>query len=140
MNLTLDEKQKKSAENLTPDRKSLVRRDEKGRLLPGEVLNPTGIQGERSFRADFDEICQEIADLNKISISEARKILIRKAYAEAKNGKFPYYQDIMDRYFGRAPQNLHFEGEMKLPLYLPGELLEKNDISPSPEQNSEGSA
>ena len=73
------------------DSKPMVQRNEKGQLLPGSVLNPNGyVKGKPNFSTDFDEVVEEIAELNHITISEARKILLKKAYAEAKDGNFPY--------------------------------------------------
>ena len=62
--------------------------------------------GSRNFSTDFDEVVEEIAKANNITASEARKILLRAAYSEAKNKNFPYYKDIMDRYYGKAQDNL----------------------------------
>lgn len=77
-------------------------RDEKGRFADGNPGGPGRPLGMRDFATDFDEAVEEIAKANNITISEARKILLKRAYAEAKNGKFPFYKDIMDRYYGEA--------------------------------------
>lgn len=61
--------------------------------------------GTKNFATDFDEAVEEIAKANNITLSEARKVLFRKAYAQAKNGQFPYYKDIMDRYYGKAKES-----------------------------------
>ena len=39
---------------------------------------------------------------------------------------------------GRPKQNLNVEGEIRHPIYLPSELMEKNDIPRITESNSEG--
>lgn len=72
---------------------------------PGGVFkegNPGRPPGTRNFATDFDEVVEEIAKVNNITASEARKILLRAAYSEAKNKNFPFYKDIMDRYYGKA--------------------------------------
>lgn len=79
----------------------VVERDEKGRFVVGHTKLGGREVGSRNFVTDFDEAVQEIAEANKIKQSEARKILLKKAYAEAKNGNFPFYKDIMDRYYGK---------------------------------------
>ena len=33
--------------------------------------------------------------------SEVRKILLKKAFAEARHGNFNFYKDTMDRYYGK---------------------------------------
>ena len=73
----------------------------------GQSGNPLGRPlGTKNFATDFDEVVEEIAKVNNITASEARKILLRAAYSEAKNKNFPYYKDIMDRYYGKAQENL----------------------------------
>ena len=83
--------------------------------------------GTRNFTTDFDEAVEEIAKLNNITISEARKILLKKAYAEAKNGSFPYYKDIMDRYYGKAEEFITADITHR-PIY--GGLSRRNGDAP----------
>lgn len=88
-------------------KKQEIVRDEKGRFPKGVSGNPDGKPpGTPNFKTDFDTAVKEIAELNNITESEAKQVLIKKAYAEAKGGNFPYYKDIMDRYYGKAPQPL----------------------------------
>ena len=70
------------------------------------VGNPGGGRplGSPNFKTDFDTAIKEIAELNNITESEAKQVLIKKAWSQAKDGDFPYYKDIMDRYYGKAPQ------------------------------------
>lgn len=68
--------------------------------------NPGRPPGNPNFKTDFDTAIKEIAELNNITESEAKQVLIKKAWSQAKDGDFPYYKDIMDRYYGRAPQPL----------------------------------
>lgn len=87
-------------------------RNKKGQFIPGVSGNPYGRPlGTKNFSTDFDEVIKEIAKLNNITESEARKILLRKAYSEAKNANFPFYKDIMDRYYGQPKNN-----ELEKPL------------------------
>jgi hypothetical protein len=73
----------------------------------GESGNPNGRPlGTKNFNTDFDEAVKEIAEEKKITTSEARKILIKKAFTEAEKGNFPFYKDICDRYYGKAQENL----------------------------------
>jgi hypothetical protein len=74
-----------------------------GRFVKG---NPGKPIGAKSFATDFDEVVEEIAKANNITQSEARKILLKSAYKEAKDGNFNFYKDIVDRYYGKAPDNL----------------------------------
>lgn len=84
-----------------------------GKFAPG---NPGRPPGTRNFQTDFDEVVEEIAKANSITTSEARKILIKKAYSEAKNGVYPFYKDIFDRYYGKAKENIdvNMGGELNI--------------------------
>ena len=98
--------------NLLTDSKELVQRNEKGQLQPGSILNPAGRPlGTRNFITDFDEAIEEIAEEEGITPSEAKKVLLKKAYSLAKTGNFPFYKDIVDRYYGapepEQPKEIH---------------------------------
>ncbi len=88
---------------------------ETGKFAPG---NPGRPVGTRNFQTDFDEVIEEIAKVNNITTSEARKILIIKAYSEAKSGSFPFYKDIFDRYYGKAQENLNVSGTLNISKIL----------------------
>ncbi len=95
--------------------KKLVKRNKKGQLLPGSVLNPEGMKtGTRQFSTLMDEAVEEIAKLNKISEGEVWQILIKIGYSEAKGGNYLFYKDILDRYFGKAKDI--FGGDKDNPL------------------------
>lgn len=81
----------------------------KGEPSPNPAGRPVGT---RNFQTDFDEVVEEIAKANNITNSEARKILIKKAYGEAKDGNFQYYKDIVERVYGKVPDNLNVSGEI----------------------------
>lgn len=86
-----------------------LKRDEKGRLVKGTPPGPGRPVGTRNFQTDFDEVVEEIAKANNITNSEARKILIKKAYSEAKDGNFQYYKDLVERVYGKVPDRLDAE-------------------------------
>jgi len=88
-------------------------RDEKGRFVEGHERLGGNVVGSKHFGKDFDEVLKEIAEREKITESEARKILLSKAYSEAKDGKFPYHKDIMDRYYGKPTDKVEHSGEIK---------------------------
>jgi len=84
--------------------------------------------GKPNFGTDFDDVVEEIAKANNITTSEARKVLLKKAYAEARNGNFPYSKDIFDRYYGK-PQE-------RVDLTSGGERLSLDKIAVSIEEIS----
>ncbi len=98
----------KNPQNSREKEEKKVLKDEKGRFMKGTAKpKNSGIKlGTKHFGTDFDEVIKEIAKANKISESDARKLLIKKAYSEAKNGNFPFYKDICDRYYGKAQENI----------------------------------
>jgi succinylglutamate desuccinylase len=73
--------------------------------------------GTRNFETDFDEAVEEIAKENGMTKSEARKLLLKVAFKQAKDGNFNFYKDIHDRIYGKAPE------EIKI---IPDEESEKN--------------
>jgi ribosome biogenesis GTPase A len=73
--------------------------------------------GTRNFETDFDEAVEEIAKENGMTKSEARKLLLKVAFKQAKDGNFNFYKDIHDRIYGKAPE------EIKI---TPDEESEKN--------------
>jgi len=103
MKNTQEKKQKKLPNS--NGKKSVYNDSKTGQFVEG---NPGGGRplGSKNFATDFDEVVEEIAKANNISTSDARKILIKKAYSEAKSGQFPFYKDIMDRYYGKAQDNI----------------------------------
>ncbi len=72
-------------------------------------------EGSKNFSSLMDEMVKEIAIERKISEAEVWGILIKKGYTEAEKGNYLYFRDILDRYFGKAPQPLDLpigEGEL----------------------------
>lgn len=98
-------------------------RDELGRLLPGHPpLEGAGRPiGSNDWQTDFNEVCDEIAKLNNITRSEVRKNLLKVAYANAKAGKFMFYKDIADRYYGEALKRLDVTSQGERVGELPSE-------------------
>jgi len=73
-------------------------------------------KGSRNFETDFDEAVSEIAKENGITLTDARKILIKVAYKNAKEGVFQYHKDIHDRLYGQA--TLRQEVEIDAPFNI----------------------
>ena len=69
-------------------------------------------KGTRNFATDFNEAVKEIAKLNKITVSEARMILMKKGYAEAKDGNFQFWKYVNDQLYGTAPETIEHKGEI----------------------------
>lgn len=75
-------------------------RNEKGQIVSG-TANPNGRPpGTKNFSTLMDDVVKDLAKANKITEGEVWQILIKKGYSEASKGKFQFYKDILDRYFG----------------------------------------
>src|SRR3990167_3003113 len=99
-----------------------IERNQKGQLQKGSILNPDGRpQGSKSFTTLMDEAVEEISKANNISKGEVWQILIKRGYSEAKDGNYPFYKDLLDRYFGKAQENVdvNLSGSLRI-----GELLD----------------
>jgi len=101
---------------------------------PGEAGGGHRPKGTTNFKTDFEAVVKEVAKLNKITISEARQALLKKAYAEARNGNFPYYRDICDRYYGKAQDDINLGGEITLKIAK--QVADKYEPTPNTGQNS----
>ena len=65
--------------------------------------NPEGRPvGSKNFETDFDEAVAEIAKENNMTRSEARKLHLKVAFKQAKDGNYSFYKDIHDRIYGQA--------------------------------------
>ncbi len=73
----------------------------------GQSGNPDGRPaGSRGFTTIFNEVLEEIEKANSIPKGEALKILLKKAYGEAKDGNHQFYQDLMNRNFGKPQEHV----------------------------------
>jgi len=110
----------------TKPQKSTIKNDKESRadeFLDPETKkfkegNPGGgrPEGTKNFSTLMDEAVDEIAKANKITKSEVWQILIKRGYSEAKDGNYPFYKDLLDRYFGKAHDV--FEGDPNNPLIV----------------------
>jgi len=94
-------------------------------------------EGSKNFSTLMDTAVKEIAKVNKITEGEVWQILIKRGYSEAKGGNYPFYKDLLDRYFGKARDV--FEGDPNNPLVVQiSEIIaKKNDPNPSPKSDSQ---
>jgi hypothetical protein len=76
-----------------------------GKFKPG---NPGGgrTPGTRDFATDFDEVVKDIAKENNLTVSDVRKVLLKQAYKQAKDGNYSFYKDIHDRVYGKPQEKI----------------------------------
>lgn len=99
------QKTKSKKDQIPVNTGDLLGKDKKpGTFEPGDPrINRDGRPvGSRNFETAFLETVDEIAKLNHMTRDEALAILYKKAYAEAKDGKFAFWDSIMDRLHGKA--------------------------------------
>ncbi len=71
-------------------------------------------KGSNNFETDFDEAVDEIAKENGMTRSEARKLLLKVAFKNAKEGNYSFYKDIHDRIYGQAQQKIENTGNIAI--------------------------
>jgi len=86
----------------------VIRRNEKGQILPGQQsLNPLGKPaGTDSFKTKWLKFIDKVAKWNNISTDEVDEQLLAVAFKQAKAADYPFYKDIQDRVYGKAQDNL----------------------------------
>lgn len=91
------------------------------RFKPGQSGNPAGRpKGSKNFETDFDEAVEEIAKESGITRSEARKLLLKVAFKNAKEGNYSFYKDIHDRIYGQATAKNEHTGKDGKDLIITG--------------------
>lgn len=89
-----------------------------GQFLPGNKFTPLDKVGRpagtRDFATDFDEVVRDIAKENNLTVSDVRKVLLKQAYKQAKDGNYSFYKDIHDRVYGQAKQPVEHSGGVVL--------------------------
>lgn len=68
-------------------------------------------KGSNNFETDFDEAVEEIAKENNMTRSECRKLLLKVAFKNAKEGNYSFYKDIHDRLYGQAVSKTEHTGK-----------------------------
>lgn len=79
-------------------------RDNKGKFKEGH----SGFKqrGTGDFSKDFGRFIKKMAKKEGMTVSQTREMLFKVAWAEAKNGNYNFFRDIMDRYYGKALQTV----------------------------------
>ena len=89
-----------------------VERNPDGTFKEGHTKLGGKAFGTRDFSTDFDEVIDDLAKENKITKSEVRKILLRVAYKNAKDGVYQYHKDLHDRVYGQAIQKQEIKADV----------------------------
>jgi len=94
-------------------------RNKNGQFVKGVSGNPEGRpEGTKNFSTLMDEAVKEIAKINKITEGEVWQVLIKRGYSEAKDGNYMFYKDLLDRYYGKAVENLNLSGSLNISKVL----------------------
>ena len=96
----------------TRNSKEIVKRGERGRLLPGSILNPGGRgKGRQDFKTKWFKAIEKIADTKGITADEVEQELLLVGYDKAKDGDYQFYRDIFDRVYGKPMQRNELTGK-----------------------------
>jgi DNA-directed RNA polymerase specialized sigma subunit len=84
----------------------------------GQSGNPAGKpRGTLDFKTKWLRFIEKIAEQNNITPEEVDEKMLAVAYKQILNGNFPFYKDIHDRIYGKAPEKIEI---------TPDEESEKN--------------
>jgi len=95
---------------------NLVKRDEKGRILPGQVsLNPLGKPaGTEDFKTKWFKFIEKVAAQNNITPDEVDEQLLAVAFKQAKDANYPFWKDIHDRVHGKAEDKIKLDANVEV--------------------------
>ena len=113
-------------------------RDELGRIMPGSPGGP-GRPPDTVEKKLEKKIIKELVEEYKETLASYLPLIAPVLGSKALEGDVPAIKEVHDRIMGKAEQKSDITSGGK-PLYLPPELLNKNqldDTSSSSEQNSE---
>ena len=83
-------------------------------------------KGTKNFETDFNKAVEEIAKENGMTRSEARKLLLKVAFKQAKDGNYSFYKDIHDRIYGQARNTLDVKGSLELKQIIGTKVIKDN--------------
>ena len=95
--------------------------------------NPGGgrTKGTRDWATDFNLAVKQIAKETKQTISQVRTDLLVKGIREAKNGNFNFWQELIQRDYGKTSQpieaDINVKGAKELADQLQNILEEEDD-------------
>ena len=123
------------AENLVNDSRKIETtqketkpiRDERGRLLPGVILNPEGKRvGTKHFRTLFVEAVKEIGAKNSRGEDISKdKVIVKKVIDMAINGNLKAIDTVLDRIDGKV-QNEQDPSNININVVMLTEEQKKN--------------
>ncbi len=77
--------------------------------------NPGGgrPQGSLDFKTKFFKVIDKLAKEENLSSEEIEEKLLLVGYEKAKSGDFQFYRDLHDRIYGKAPQTINVDAEIR---------------------------
>jgi hypothetical protein len=82
-----------------------------GMFKPGQSGNPKGRpRGARDYITVFREAITKLADQNGATLSEFEEKLLQVGFRKALSGDARFYQDVLDRSYGKAVQRTEITG------------------------------
>ena len=101
--------------------------------------NPGRPLGSKNFTTLFDEAIRKIIKDQKINIKNPELDLVIKAVVEALKGNFKYYEDLMNRVYGRPTYNFEGKTEREIIVQVIPEVAQRYNIYDNTETNTQTS-
>jgi len=86
------------------------------RFKPGQSGNPKGRpKGSRNWRTCFYEVCKLVGEDLKLGKDPDRVMveIIKRGIIEALKGKYPFWKEIIDRCYGKAPEKVEMDTKIE---------------------------
>ena len=93
-------------------------------------------KGLKNFDTIFEAAIRKIVAEKKIDIKDPEQELVVKAVVEGLKGNYPYFRDLMDRRYGKAPETITHNIN---PIPILGGQSNKQNVIPSSSGNKENS-
>jgi hypothetical protein len=113
--IDLKQMAKKPNKNKTSNRGKIEEKPDRnpdGTFAEGREKTGGRQLGQRDFATDFEEAVKVIAKQTGQTISEVRTTLLVVAANEAKRGQFSFWNAIMERIYGKTPEEVNLNVKM----------------------------
>lgn len=101
------------------------KRNPDGTIKKGESGNLNGRpRGAKGYLAQWKKVVKKIADIEKKDKNDIELDLIISGYKNALKGNYRFYQDILDRVYGKAVSHIEIKDEREDEVKDTSELLE----------------
>jgi len=95
-------------------KKQDIKRNPDGTFPKGVSGNPEGKNaGTQHFKTIFIKAMEKIAKDTGEKAEDQEMKIVARGILEARKGNFPFYKDVLDRVYGKAPQTIDLNATVK---------------------------